>query len=100
MDLELLQSISVAVGQVRTVETVLKMIVDGLVEQAGFAPGVPGRRNHCAFTVRALGYGITRSGELPTGRRATSRRFSEIQVARYLRQLRRGARRECQRKRS
>jgi transcriptional regulator with GAF, ATPase, and Fis domain len=37
MDLELLQSISVAVSQVRTVETVLKMIVDGLVEQAGLA---------------------------------------------------------------
>src|SRR5690242_6626004 len=37
MDLELLQSISVAVSQVRTVETVLKMIVDGLVEKAGFA---------------------------------------------------------------
>jgi transcriptional regulator with GAF, ATPase, and Fis domain len=37
MDLELLQSISVAVSQVRTVETVLQMIVDGLVEKAGFA---------------------------------------------------------------
>ena len=37
MDLELLQSISIAVSQVRTVETVLKMIVDGLVEKAGFA---------------------------------------------------------------
>ncbi|HYL78193.1 MAG TPA: sigma 54-interacting transcriptional regulator [Bryobacteraceae bacterium] len=37
MDLELLQSISVAVSQVRTVETVLKMIVDGLVEKAGLA---------------------------------------------------------------
>src|SRR6185312_17007486 len=37
MDLELLQAISVAVSQVRTVETVLKMIVDGLVEKAGFA---------------------------------------------------------------
>ena len=37
MDLELLQSISVAVSQVRTVDTVLKMIVDGLVEKAGFA---------------------------------------------------------------
>ena len=37
MDLELLQSISLAVSQVRTVETVLKMIVDGLVEKAGFA---------------------------------------------------------------
>lgn len=37
MDLELLQSISVAVSQVRKVETVLKMIVDGLVEKAGFA---------------------------------------------------------------
>ena len=37
MDLELLQSISVAVSQVRTVETVLKMIVDGLVEKAGCA---------------------------------------------------------------
>ena len=37
MDLELLQSISVAVSQVRTVETVLNMIVDGLVEKAGFA---------------------------------------------------------------
>jgi transcriptional regulator with GAF, ATPase, and Fis domain len=37
MDLELLQTISVAVSQVRTVETVLKMIVDGLVEKAGFA---------------------------------------------------------------
>ena len=37
MDLELLQSISIAVSQVRTVETVLKMIVDGLVEKAGLA---------------------------------------------------------------
>lgn len=37
MDLELLQSISVAVSQERTVETVLKMIVDGLVEKAGCA---------------------------------------------------------------
>jgi transcriptional regulator with GAF, ATPase, and Fis domain len=37
MDLELLQSISVAVSQVRTVESVLKMIVDGLVEKAGCA---------------------------------------------------------------
>ena len=37
MDLELLQSISVAVGQVRTVETVLNMIVGGLVEKAGLA---------------------------------------------------------------
>jgi transcriptional regulator with GAF, ATPase, and Fis domain len=37
MDLELLQAISVAVSQVRTVETVLKMIVDGLVEKAGLA---------------------------------------------------------------
>src|SRR5262249_49476016 len=37
MDLELLQSISLAVSQVRTVETVLKMIVDGLVERAGLA---------------------------------------------------------------
>lgn len=37
MDLELLQSISLAVSQVRTVDTVLKMIVDGLVETAGFA---------------------------------------------------------------
>ena len=37
MDLELLQSISLAVSQVRTVETVLKMIVAGLVDRAGFA---------------------------------------------------------------
>src|ERR1700723_669196 len=37
MDLELLQSISLAVSQLRTVETVLKMIVDGLVESAGMA---------------------------------------------------------------
>jgi len=37
MDLELLQSISLAVSQVRTVETVLKLIVDGLVERAGLA---------------------------------------------------------------
>src|SRR5260370_5815821 len=37
MDLELLQSISLAVSQVRTVDTVLKMIVSGLVEKAGFA---------------------------------------------------------------
>ena len=37
MDLELLQSISLAVSQVRTVDTVLKMIVDGLIERAGFA---------------------------------------------------------------
>jgi len=37
MDLELLQSISLAVSQARTVESVLKMIVDGLVEKAGFA---------------------------------------------------------------
>ena len=32
-----MQSISLAVSQVRTVDTVLKMIVDGLVERAGFA---------------------------------------------------------------
>src|ERR1043166_7623431 len=37
MDLELLQSISLAVSQARTVDSVLKMIVDGLVEKAGFA---------------------------------------------------------------
>jgi len=37
MNLELLQSISVAVSQVRTVDTVLKMIVDGLVEKASLA---------------------------------------------------------------
>ena len=37
MDLELLQSISLAVSQVRTVDSVLKMIVDGLVERAGLA---------------------------------------------------------------
>jgi GAF domain-containing protein len=37
MELELLQSISLAVSQVRTVETVLKMIVSGLVDTAGFA---------------------------------------------------------------
>jgi transcriptional regulator with GAF, ATPase, and Fis domain len=37
VDLELLQSISLAVSQARTVESVLKMIVDGLVEKADFA---------------------------------------------------------------
>ena len=37
MDLELLQSISLAVSQIRTVETVLKMIVAGLVDTAGVA---------------------------------------------------------------
>jgi len=37
VDLELLQSISLAVSQARTVESVLKMIVDGLVEKAHFA---------------------------------------------------------------
>src|SRR5215475_7541717 len=37
MDLELLQSISLAVSQTRTVETVLKMIVAGLVDNAGVA---------------------------------------------------------------
>ena len=37
MDLELLQSISLAVSQVRTVEIVLKMIVTGLVDTAGVA---------------------------------------------------------------
>jgi GAF domain-containing protein len=37
MDLELLQTISLAVSQVRTVDSVLKMIVDGLVQKAGFA---------------------------------------------------------------
>lgn len=37
MNLELLQSISLAVSQVRTVDTVLKMIVDGLVERANLA---------------------------------------------------------------
>jgi transcriptional regulator with GAF, ATPase, and Fis domain len=37
MDLELLQSISLAVSQARTVDSVLKMIVDGLVERAGLA---------------------------------------------------------------
>ena len=37
MDLELLQSISLAVSQVRTVDSVLKMIVDGLVDNAGCA---------------------------------------------------------------
>ena len=37
MDLELLQSISLAVSQARTVDSVLKMIVDGLVEKADFA---------------------------------------------------------------
>ena len=37
MDLELLHSICLAVSQVRTVQTVLKLIVDGLVERAGLA---------------------------------------------------------------
>lgn len=37
VDLELLQSISLAVSQARTVESVLKMVVDGLVEKADFA---------------------------------------------------------------
>ena len=37
MDLELLQAISLAVSQARTVDSVLKMIVDGLVEKAGIA---------------------------------------------------------------
>lgn len=37
MDLELLQTISLAVSQARTVDSVLKMIVDGLIEKAGFA---------------------------------------------------------------
>ena len=37
MDLELLQTISLAVSQARTVDSVLKMIVDGLVDKAGFA---------------------------------------------------------------
>jgi hypothetical protein len=37
VNLELLQSISLAVSQVRTVDTVLKMIVDGLVERANLA---------------------------------------------------------------
>ena len=37
MDLELLQTISLAVSQARTVDSVLKMIVDGLVEKAGIA---------------------------------------------------------------
>jgi transcriptional regulator with GAF, ATPase, and Fis domain len=37
VDLELLQSISLAVSQARTVESVLKLIVDGLVEKADFA---------------------------------------------------------------
>src|SRR6266851_9104887 len=37
MELELLQTISLAVSQARTVDSVLKMIVDGLVEKAGFA---------------------------------------------------------------
>jgi len=37
MDLELLQSISLAVSQARTVDSVLKMIVDGLVDKAGLA---------------------------------------------------------------
>jgi hypothetical protein len=37
MDLELLQSISLAVSQVRTVEIVLKMIVTGLVDTPGVA---------------------------------------------------------------
>ncbi len=37
MDLELLQSISMAVSQARAVGPVLKLIVDGLVEKAGFA---------------------------------------------------------------
>jgi transcriptional regulator with GAF, ATPase, and Fis domain len=37
MDLELLQSISLAVSQARTVDSVLEMIVNGLVHKAGFA---------------------------------------------------------------
>jgi transcriptional regulator with GAF, ATPase, and Fis domain len=37
VDLELLQSISLAVSQARTVDSVLKMIVEGLVEKAGIA---------------------------------------------------------------
>jgi transcriptional regulator with GAF, ATPase, and Fis domain len=37
VDLELLQSISLAVSQARTVDSVLKMIVEGLVEKAGMA---------------------------------------------------------------
>jgi transcriptional regulator with GAF, ATPase, and Fis domain len=37
VDLELLQTISLAVSQARTVDSVLKMIVDGLVDKADFA---------------------------------------------------------------
>ena len=37
VDLELLQAISLAVSQARTVDSVLKMIVDGLVGKAGLA---------------------------------------------------------------
>ena len=37
MDLELLQSISCAVSQIRSVDTVLSMIVSGLVDKAGIA---------------------------------------------------------------
>ena len=37
MDLELLQSISCAVSQTRSVDTVLSMIVSGLVDKAGIA---------------------------------------------------------------
>jgi hypothetical protein len=37
VDLELLQSISLAVSQARTMQSVPKMIVDGLVDKADFA---------------------------------------------------------------
>jgi hypothetical protein len=39
MDLELLQSISLAVSQIRSVETVPKMIVEALVDGPGMALG-------------------------------------------------------------
>ena len=66
MDLELLQSISLAVSQARTVNSVLKMIVEGLVEKAGIAlariwlirPGdicaTCPMRGECASRVRCL----------------------------------------------
>jgi hypothetical protein len=56
MELELLQSISLAVSKVRTVETVLKMIVDGLVEEAGFAL----ISVFCSGLFRTLGAGLGR----------------------------------------
>ena len=64
MDLELLQSISLAVSQVRTVETVLKLIVDGLAASAGRSQVDGQEWNGLQGSFRRIPIGVLKIGQV------------------------------------